>query len=38
MATLALWLQGKFVFCYSLDLDVARQNVGHNPDPNLLIF
>ena len=38
MATLTLWLQGKFVFCYTLDPDVAQQNVGHNLGPNLLIF
>ena len=38
MATLTLWLQGKFVFCYSLEPDMAQQNVGHNLDANLLIF
>ena len=43
MATLTLWLQGKF-YCLlmhsanSLDPDVAQQNDGHNLDPNLLIF
>ena len=30
MATLTLWLQGKFVFCYSLDPDVAQQNVVYS--------